>query len=399
MDPGTAGILVAEGAALAAVLSAYSLGREPSTAAAPTAAPTPGAASSAAIEEAKGAVRQAEEAVKAAEERAQAAEAAAAAAMAARDQAVADAVAAEQQKASETAAAAPRVYQAAVEEAKGAVRAAEERAQAAEADAAVAVAAKDQAVADAVAAEQQKASEAAAAAVAAAPVNENPTTGYEPPASPLPRISSASSVASSLYSAGLTDAGRGFPLPGVPQRSALSDAVDALRVKVAAIKEKVSAAHANGWKTRRMNEAITEAAAVAAKQTAEEKRQKMIAERAERAAKNSASVRNAAPVETSDQRQAAVPVRAALLDADHTVELAMAARRSSVADPRTVELESQLAALLDFLAQTEAEFAVPGEPVSRAAPRPGWRGGRRTSHRRHKNKKTRKSTFRRNRKH
>ena len=206
-------------------------------------------------------------------------------------------------------------------------------------------------------------------------------------------------MASSLYSAGLTDAGRGFPLPGVPQRSALSDAVDALRVKVAAIKEKVSAAHANGWKTRRMNEAITEAAAVAAKQTAEEKRQKMIAERAERAAKNSASVRNAAPVETSDQRQAAVPVRAALLDADHTVELAMAARRSSVADPRTVELESQLAALLDFLAQTEAEFAVPGEPVSRAAPRPGWRGGRRTSHRRHKNKKTRKSTFRRNRKH
>jgi hypothetical protein len=50
MDPGTAGILVAEGAALAAVLAAYSLGREPSAATAPeaSAAPAPAAPGSAA---------------------------------------------------------------------------------------------------------------------------------------------------------------------------------------------------------------------------------------------------------------------------------------------------------------------------------------------------------------
>jgi hypothetical protein len=241
---------------------------------------------------------------------------------------------------------------------------------------------------------------AAERAAAPAPALQPPLAGELSGSVTPSSASSASSVASSLYSAGLTDAGRGFDLPGVPQRSALSSAVDALKAKVDAIKQKVAAARAQGWQTRRMNDAIAESIAVGVKRTAEEKRKEMIAARAERAARNAASVRNAAPVETSNQRQAAVPVRAALLDADHTVELAMDARRRSMSDPRMAELDGELAAFLDFLAKTEAEFAVPGEPVSMAAPRPGWQGGRRRSHRRrHKKRKARTSTFRRNRKH
>ena len=146
-----------------------------------------------------------------------------------------------------------------------------------------------------------------------------------------------------------------------------------------------------------MKEAIAEATAVGVKQTAEEKHKKMITTRAERAARNAASVRNAEP---DAERQAAGPVRGALQEADRAVTLAIAARRSSMGDPRMAELDGELAAFLDFLAQTEAEFAVPGEPISRAPPRSAWLGGRRRSHRRrHKKRKARTSTFRRNRKH
>ena len=91
-------------------------------------------------------------------------------------------------------------------------------------------------------------------------------------------------------------------------------------------------------------------------------------------------------------------LQAALENANVVAAQAVQARRTSGVDARIEALNDELVFYLDWLTQQEAETGFVPTPRPSTPPK-GGRGGRRTTYRRHKKRKMRISTFRRNRKH
>ena len=91
-------------------------------------------------------------------------------------------------------------------------------------------------------------------------------------------------------------------------------------------------------------------------------------------------------------------LQAALENANVVAAQAVQARRTSGVDARIEALNDELVFYLDWLTQQEAETGFVPTPRPSTPPK-GGRGGRRTTYRRHKKRKMRTSTFRRNRKH
>lgn len=184
------------------------------------------------------------------------------------------------------------------------------------------------------------------------------------------------------------------PLGTTPFETAIKrvkDVVDKLKVK----------RNAARFLTRERNRRDEELARIAEQASAVSKHEEMVRARAERAARR-AAMRSALPTNESDEAKSeAADIRKDLLVADTLVDNALNRRRTSTVgldDGRIAELDQQLAAYLDFLAQVESDIAFTGQVTSRLAPNPPTRrGGRHRIHK--KTRKARKSTFRRSRKH
>ena len=215
-----------------------------------------------------------------------------------------------------------------------------------------------------------------------------------PAQAPVP-LGSASSVASapapadttstdSLASVTLSQAGRGFGDTVGLVRDAVKRVARARKIAMPKLPTKQPVTRSS-WTNKEIN-AINRA-----NQTALDNRRIQ-----QKAARDERLARRAS-------RAAVLPapepeLQAALENANVVAAQAVQARRTSGVDARIEALNDELVFYLDWLTQQEAETGFVPTPRPSTPPK-GGRGGRRTTYRRHKKRKMRTSTFRRNRKH